>query len=97
VRRAFLSFATPVLLAQRAAELWRHDHTHGQLVLDPDESIPGRRRVTLTEHPFVETPLSRTSFAEVMRYVLSLSRARNVRETHALSAGALVVDLTWNA
>jgi hypothetical protein len=96
VRRAFLSFATPVLLAQRAAELWRHDHTHGELSIDSTLREEGRARVTLTDHAFVRTPVARMAFAEVMRHVLSLSRARNVRETHALSGDSLVVALTWD-
>jgi hypothetical protein len=97
VRRAFLSFATPILLAQRAAELWRHDHTHGRLALDPDESVPGRRRISLTGHPFVTSALGRIAVSEVLRHVLSLSRARNVRETHGMTGDALVIVLTWDA
>lgn len=101
IRRVFLSFATPTLLAQRASELWRHDHTHGRLVLDPDESVPGRRRITLTGHPFVSNPLARMAFSEVLRRVLSLSRVRNVRETHSLKSAttgdSLVIVLTWDA
>jgi hypothetical protein len=97
VRRAFLSFATPILLANKAAELWRHDHTHGALLIDASRRAEGRARLTLTDHPFVGTALSRLAFAEVMRYVLSLSRARNVRESHAMSGEGLVVALTWDA
>jgi hypothetical protein len=96
VRRAFLSFATPMLLANRAAELWRHDHTHGTITVDSSANAEGRARVSLAEHPFLETPLSRLGFAEVIRYALSLSRARRVRETHAVSGDALVVGVTWD-
>jgi hypothetical protein len=96
IRRAFLSFATPVLLANKAAELWRHDHTHGTLTVDSTNRAEGRARVTLVGHPFVGAPVSRSAFAEVLRYILSLSRARNVRETHALTGEALVVALTWD-
>jgi len=96
VRRAFLSFATPILLANRAAELWRHDHTHGVLAVDSSTREEGRSRITLVGHPFVATALSRLAFAEVLRYVLSLSRARNVRESHAMNGEALVVGLTWD-
>lgn len=96
VRRTFLSFATPMLLAERAAGFWRHEHTHGQIAVDSSQRSEGRARVTLTGHPFVETPLSRIAFAEVLRYILSLSRARNVRETHALAGESLAVALTWD-
>jgi hypothetical protein len=95
VRRAFLKVATPVLLAQRAAELWSHDHTHGTLSLEP-EQVPGRRRVTLEGHPFTTTQLGRVAMAEVLRYILSLSRARNVRETHGMHGEALVITLSWD-
>jgi hypothetical protein len=97
IRRAFLSFATPVMLAERAAQLWRHDHTHGDLSIDASARRDGHSRVVLTGHPFTETPLARMAFAEVIRHILSLSRARNVRESHALTGEALVVDLTWDA
>jgi hypothetical protein len=95
VRRAFLSFATPVLLAQRATELWRHDHTHGTLALEPEDT-PGHRRVTLTGHPFTTTALARMALSEVLRYVLSLSRVRNVRESHGMNGDALVIVFTWD-
>jgi hypothetical protein len=97
IRRTLLSFATPVILAERAAELWRHDHTHGELSVDSSRRNEGKAHVTLTNHPFTETPIARMAFAEVMRHVLSLSRARNVREAHALDGDALVVTLTWDA
>jgi hypothetical protein len=96
VRRAFLSFATPILLARKSAELWRHDHTHGTLSVDSTARAEGRARVTLVGHPFVTTALSRQAFSEVLRYILSLSRARNVRESHAMSGESLVVALSWD-
>ena len=97
IRRALLSFATPVIIAERAAELWRHDHTHGKLSVDSSRRNEGKARVLLTGHPFTETPVARMAFAEVMRHVLSLSRARNVRESHTLEGDVLVVALTWDA
>jgi hypothetical protein len=96
IRRALLSFATPVILAERAAELWRHDHTHGKLSVDSSRRREGHAVVTLTDHPFTETAVARMAFAEVMRHILSLSRARNVRESNALREGALVVELDWD-
>jgi hypothetical protein len=96
VRRVFLSFATPLLMAQRAAELWRHDQTHGELSVDSSRREEGRGSVTLVGHPYVETPLSRLAFAEVVRHLLSMSRARNVRESHAHSGESLVVALAWD-
>jgi hypothetical protein len=96
VRRVFLSFATPMLLAERAASLWRHDHSHGEISVDSSAREQGRARVTLTAHPFVHSALSRIAFAEAIRRVLALSRVRNVRETHALSGDELVIALAWD-
>jgi hypothetical protein len=98
IRRSLLSFATPTMMAERAAQLWRHDHTHGELSVDTSGRREGHAVATLRGHPFATTPLGRMAFAEVIRHVLSLSRARNVRESHAPGGGdALVVTLTWDA
>ena len=94
VRRVFMRFATPVLLAERAADLWRREHTHGSLEAVGD--IPRRAaRLTLRGHPFTTTFASRLATAEVFRHILSRSRASNVRESHALQGDALVVKLHW--
>jgi hypothetical protein len=96
VRRVFLSFATPTLLAERATRLWKHDHTHGLLTVDTSQQSDGRARVTLAGHPFVATARSRIAIAEALRHVLSLSRASNVRESHAMSGDALAIAFTWD-
>jgi hypothetical protein len=97
VRRVFLSFATPTLLAERATQLWKHDHTHGVLTLDSSATSTGRAQVALTDHPFTTTSVARIAIAEVFREVLSLSRAKNVVESHAMSGDALVITLSWDA
>ncbi len=94
IRRALLKIATPPLLAQRAADLWRHDHSHGTIVIERLENrvLQG----TLADHPFTETPLGRASITEVLRYLLSLARARNVRASHQLDPAArLAIRFTW--
>jgi hypothetical protein len=93
VRRSFLRFATPQRLVMKASELWRHDQTHGLLKVDSFDD--GISRLSLRGHPYVSNPLSRMSTAEVMRHILSLSRYRDVRETHALVEDALVMTLLW--
>lgn len=94
VRRVFLRLATPTLLVQRAAELWRREHTHGVLTMESD--VPARiARITLRDHPFTTTFASRIATSEIFRHVLSLSKARNVRESHALHEGTLKVSLLW--
>jgi hypothetical protein len=98
VRRAFLAFATPDRLAQRASELWRHEHSQGELSIESDAApVERTARLALRDHPFITTALSRLATAEVFRYILSLSRARNVRESHALHGDALRITLRWEA
>lgn len=94
IRRVLLSFATPTLLAERAAELWRHDHTHGRLTAEASGNAGAR--VTLAGHPFVQSPVSCIAIAEAVRQILSLSRASNVRDSHAVSGDALVIALAWD-
>jgi hypothetical protein len=95
IRRTFLRFATPDLLARRASELWRHDHSAGQLTIE--ERGERHARLALRGHPFVHTHLSRIAFAEALRHIMSLSRIRNVRATHELAGDALVVSLAWGS
>jgi len=94
VRRALLKIATPPLLARRAAELWRHDHSHGSIEIARLEErvLTG----TLSDHPFTETPLGRASITEVLRTLLSLARAHNVRATHQIEGDQrLAIRFTW--
>jgi hypothetical protein len=95
VRRAFLVFATPKLLAKRAADLWRHDHTHGTLTRSERDLPPRTARFLLEDHLFVKAPVDRLAIAEVLRHVLSLSHANDVRETHAMQGNALAITLRW--
>jgi hypothetical protein len=97
VQRAFLVIATPTRLAARAADLWRHEHTHGTLTIETSDAAGGHARLALREHPFVGEPLARIAISEGIRTVLSLSRARNVRESHAVLGDALFITLHWDA
>ena len=95
VQRLLLKIATPAILIERSAKLWRHLHTHGTLAIDAT-SEPHTAKVTLRDHPFVNFPCSRMSFAEGLRYVVSMARANNVRETHAQGAGTTMnLRVTW--
>jgi hypothetical protein len=92
-RRTFLRFASPERLAQRASELWRNDQTHGELKV---ETISAEgARLTLRGHPYTTNPISRLAFSEVLRHILSLTRVRNVRETHALVDETLVMNFLY--
>jgi hypothetical protein len=93
VQRALVGFATPRMLAERAARLWRKEHSHGTL----EAEVSGRRGViVLRDHPFCETQFSRALIAEILRYILSLTRVGEVHEAHALEAtGVLRITTSW--
>jgi hypothetical protein len=93
VRRLLLGMAAPERLFTMAAKLWKDDHTHGLL----EGHFEGKRGVyVLRDHPYTETPQARATIAEIFRYTIELSRAKNVTETHARRIdGALEVKLRW--
>lgn len=94
VRKLLLSMAmTPVSLAVRSAELWRHDHTHGTLTVERT----GVREMTLTlrDHVYMSTALSRLSVVEIYRYASALTRCKEASATHALAGDRLLVRIQW--
>lgn len=93
VRRLLVQFAPPAVVLKRAPELWRHDHTHGELRLALEE----RGAVVHVNHPVLtSTPLGCTTAAEMFGAVLGLTRAREVTEEHSLEDdGRLRVHLQW--
>jgi hypothetical protein len=93
VRRLLLRVVTPELLLRKAAELWRHDHTTGELA----SSREGKTALAvLHDHPYVRDPVASVVIAEVFRHILSLSHLKNVRETHKREGDSLVVRLAWD-
>jgi hypothetical protein len=86
--------ATPRILARRAPELWRRDHSHGDVevvVVDPTTL-----RLRLSDHPWVRDPVMRRFQARAFRYILSLTRVRDLETVEAPDpAGALVMTATW--
>jgi hypothetical protein len=93
VRKFLLAIITPEGMAKKAAELWRHDHTTGEL----SATTVGREAtLTLRQHVYCTTPLARRSIAEIYRYAMSLTRAAGVTATHVLEAdGSLQVKIRW--
>jgi hypothetical protein len=93
VKRLLLGMATPATLAPRVVQLWGDEYSTGYL----EASALETRTVTLTlhEHPYVQHALMRTVIAEVYRYVLSLTKARDVTAVHAMRNATLVVVLRW--
>ncbi len=95
VRRSMLRMADPAVLTPRVGPMWKEEHTHGALEAALD---PGGKSVTfrLSDHPFTETPQTRGGMAENYRYAYSLTRAKNVIETHALEKpGTMVFRVRW--
>ena len=96
MRRALIAFLTPAGLFKRAPDLWRHDHTHGLLAATTRDGAARAMTITLTDHPYLATPVSRRAIAETFRHIVSRTRVRDVRETHTLqSTRALVVKISW--
>jgi hypothetical protein len=94
LRRALLNLASPRLLIERAPTMWREDHSHGNL----EYEFEGEKAAVLRlrDSPYCELPQSRAAMAECFRYSISLARAKDVSETHALeSPGVLRVRLSW--
>jgi hypothetical protein len=96
VRKTLLSFVGPDGLVSRAAELWRHDHTHG--VLEIVERWPTGVRAVLRNHPFTTTPIGRRGVAEVSRRILCLARGVRRVTTQQLLAtdGVLILRFDWS-
>jgi hypothetical protein len=92
VRRMFVRMLTPGLLATRAAQEWRNEHSHG--TVETSLNAHGAT-ATFLDGPFVEEPLMQRGLAECFRYLASLSRVRVVRESHRVEPRKLIVDLVW--
>jgi hypothetical protein len=100
-KSAFFTNVTPERLVSRAPELWRWQHTHGELTAN----VEGLTAVvTLRDHPYVEQPSSRRITAESYRYIVGMAGAREVRMAWgdrqagpSSRARELVVQLSWLA
>jgi hypothetical protein len=93
VRKVLLGVASAEKIISMADELWKADHTHGSW---ETHVAPNRARMRLTGHPFADTPHGRTSLAEQIRYIVQLTRVREVTASHGLVApGAMEITLRW--
>ncbi|MDB4988981.1 MAG: hypothetical protein JWN04_4159 [Myxococcaceae bacterium] len=93
VKRFVIGALTPESLATRVVALWGDEYSTGRLEARSVE--PYRITLALTDHAYVEHPLMRSVIAEVYRYVLSMTRARNVTVVHARRDASLIVTLRW--
>lgn len=95
VQKALLAMATPALVARKSSALWRHDHSHGTLVATAMGEA--KLHLSLSDHPYVEAPLARSSITEIYRYAFSLSRVKRVAARHWLEEPrTLIVQLSWS-
>ncbi|MEO8878068.1 MAG: hypothetical protein ABI461_20925 [Polyangiaceae bacterium] len=93
-RELFTSLASPVFLLRRAQELWRFEHSTGTLTYARLSTESAR--LTLRDHPFLETEATRTGIAEAFRHIIHLTGAHDVTETHEVSPeGHLHVVIAW--
>ncbi len=95
VRRALLRLATPAFLLDQAANLWRHDHSHGTLV---SETTRGLGTLVLSNHEYVWDVVARAAVAEIFRYGVQLTGAQQVTASHKItSPNVLTITLRWRA
>jgi hypothetical protein len=93
VRKVLMAVATPEKIVTMADELWKSDHTHGSW---ETHVAPNRARMVLTGHPYADTPHGRTSLAEQIRYIVELTRARDVTASHGqIAPGTMEITLRW--
>lgn len=107
-KSAFFTGITPERLVERAQEMWRYQHTHGEVQITV-EGTSGT--VVLRSHPFVDHACSRRVVAESYRHIVTTTGARDVTAAwggvggggvgggggSGGPSGALVVHLSWRA
>lgn len=94
VRKLLLSFASVEMIARQSERLWSHDHSHGTLVTEMRSPVAAT--TTLSDHPYIDTPLGRASASEICRYAVSLARVGHVTCAHRVGADrSLVMELAW--
>jgi hypothetical protein len=95
VRKVLLGLVAPPQLAEKASELWRHDHDTGTLTTSTEGSVT---TFILRDHVYTTTPLARLAIAEIYRYAMSLARGVHApTQSHTLERdGSLRVRITWS-
>jgi hypothetical protein len=69
-RSAFFVGITPEKLVERSQELWRWQHTHGEVAVSVEA---GSGTVVLRDHPYVDHPASRRVTAESYRHIVTMA------------------------
>jgi hypothetical protein len=87
--------ADPVSVTMRLGAMWKEENTHGELEASVE---PGGKSATfrLSGSPYTATPQTRGGIVEQYRYAYSMTRAKDVTETHALEKpSTLVFRIHW--
>ncbi len=95
-KSAFFHGVTPERLVGRAQELWRWQHTHGEVTA----TIEGNGgTVVLRDHPYAGSAASRRVTAESYRHIVTMAGGRDVRaawgDRTEGGRSVLVVQLSW--
>ena len=93
-KSAFFSNVTPERLVDHAQDLWRYQHTHGEVSVAIDGTTG---TVVLRDHPYVGHAASRRVTAETYRHIVTMTGGRDVRTAWGVSGVTLVVQLSWRA
>lgn len=94
VRKLLLGIATPHWVLRKGEELWRGEQSAGRMTAYAVE--PNHARVTLTDHPFLDSAVMRRAMVTSMAYTLTLTGAKSVTAEVAGAVGEpLVLTLTW--
>lgn len=93
-KRLVISLASPWLICRQAERLWRSEHSHGKVVVARLDASCAR--ISLSEHPFVESEIAAHGIAEAFRYILSLSSAQGATMAHQIDAGVLHATIRWH-
>jgi hypothetical protein len=93
-KSAFFSGVTPERLVDRAQELWRYQHSQGEVTVAIDGTTG---TVMLRDHPYVGHAASRRVTAESYRHIVTLAGGRDVKTAWGVSGATLVVQLSWRA
>ena len=93
-KRVVLSLANPWTVCRQGERLWRSEHSHGRLVVAKLE--PTCARISLSDHPFVQSGLLAHGISEAFRYILTLSSAQGATMAHAVDGPVLHTTVRWS-
>jgi hypothetical protein len=93
-KSAFFASITAERLIDRAQELWRYQHTHGEVTVTLERTTG---TVVLRDHPYVGHAVSRRLTAESFRHMVARAGGNEVRAAWGVSERSLVVQLSWRA